>query len=179
MDIIEIASRTKHLDHIKKNKGDLWVGTPFEGYRHMDPKDKGSYGENIVSDILVDLGFTVKDRMNSGHDRIINDIKTEIKFSLANSNMNKGIIKVDYFVINHVALGKDWDRLLFLGINPSPNKNRFFWISKDDMKQVFKKETYFGYQQGGEGTKNDDFMCSGTKLKTLMNSDYVKDISQW
>jgi len=36
-------------DYINQNAQDPWVGTPFEGYVFLSPKQKGEFGEKFVS----------------------------------------------------------------------------------------------------------------------------------
>ena len=106
-------------DYISQNAQDPWVGTPFEGYVFMSPKQKGEFGERFVSKFFENMSCNVKRAKTStaGHDRVIDDILTEIKFSLATRN-KKGGVKKDQFIINHVSKDKDWDCLLYT--SPSP-----------------------------------------------------------
>ena len=106
-------------DYIMSNAQDPWEDTPFKGYVHMSPKQKGEFGERFVTKYLQGAGHTVKRAKTStaGHDRVVDEILTEIKFSLATRD-RKGGVKKDSFIINHVSKDKDWERLVFFGINP-------------------------------------------------------------
>lgn len=180
MNLLEIANRPQQINFIKSNSDDYWLNTPFELYKTLTSQNKGAYGENLVSEILKDLGFDIKDRTNSGHDRIVNEIKTEIKFSLATSDYKKRKIKKNSFIINHVAIGKDWNRLIFLGINgPSTFDYKLIWFTKDDFKYMIENKLFFRKQQGGKDGGNDDYMCSGKNILELINSIYVKNITEW
>lgn len=166
-----------HTSFLEENCIDLWKETCFEGYSLLNNKQKGKYGENIVTDIMRILGYNVKHSINTGHDRIIENIKTEIKFSLSQTNQKKGIILDNVFVMNHVAVSKDWERLIFVGINFKTD-HKMFWFSKD----VFEKhlvKNYFSAQQGGKKGGNDDFICSSQKLIELSNSSYVRKLNEW
>ena len=86
--------------------------------------------------------------------------------------------------MNHVAQHKNWDRLVFVGINYSIDKSIGKFMEKttfDDLlhnnKQIF--DMYFSIQQGGKNSNNDDYISSGKKLENLLNSEYMKDLSQW
>ena len=87
-------------------------GTPFEKYYQIGAKQKGALGEIIVVSFLKNEGMTVDKPENQGHDRIINNYKTEIKFSCA-SKRNKDFL----FTFNHISFCKDWERIIFCGIN--------------------------------------------------------------
>ena len=233
---------------------DPWVGTNFAGYAFMNPKQKGEFGERFVTTLARQEGHNVQRAHSStaGHDRVINRIKTEIKFSLATRakvqkpkptgymalNMPKlkeilrerrlccsGVkaalvtrleewdiahqveekktvisspksttmddceddcvddcdgdcnddfgVTTDSFVINHVSKGKDWDRLIFCGINPREEDMRLIWFTRADfVKHVESGESScFNTQQGGKKINNDDYMC--TDIKTLMSYDWV------
>ena len=107
--------------YIEENLEDPWKGTPFEGYVYMSPKQKGEFGERFTTKYLEVLGYDVKRAKTStaGHDRVVDDLLTEIKFSLACRNKKKDGVIVDKFIINHVSSGKDWERLVFVGVNPN------------------------------------------------------------
>ena len=96
-------------DYIGQNAKDPWVNTPFEGYVHMSPKQKGEFGERFVSKFFKDVLLCDVKRAKSstsGHDRIIDSILTEIKFSLATRDKNGGVT-TDSFIINHVSKDKE------------------------------------------------------------------------
>ncbi len=164
-------------DYINQNVQDPWFGTPFEGYVFISPKQKGIFGERFVCKYFVLKGSKVEKPKKTGHDRIIDDKLLEIKFSLATRDKKGGINK-DQFIINHVSKDKDWERLVFFGINPSEEDCRFFWFSKEDFIQHLESdECLFLYQQGGKSIGNDDYIC--TKIDKLKSMPFVKSIDQW
>ena len=166
-------------DYINQNVKDPWVGTPFEGYVFMSPKQKGEFGERFVSKYFVLKGSEVKRAKTStaGHDRVIDGILTEIKFSLATRD-KKGGTKKDQFIINHVSKDKDWERLVFFGINTTEEGSRLFWFSKEDfLKHMESNARLFKHQQAGESTGNDDYIC--TKINLLVECDWVKSMEEW
>jgi hypothetical protein len=164
-------------DYINQNVQDPWIGTPFEGYVFMSPKQKGIFGERFVSKYFVLKGSKVEKPKNTGHDRIIDNKLLEIKFSLATRD-KKGGINEDQFIINHVSKDKDWERLVFFGINPSEDDCRFFWFCKEDFIQHLESdECLFASQQGGKSIGNDDYIC--TKIDKLKSMPFVKSIDQW
>jgi hypothetical protein len=166
-------------EYINQNAQDPWIGTPFEGYVFMSPKQKGEFGERFVSKYFTIKGSEVKRAKTStaGHDRVIDAILTEIKFSLATRD-KKGGVKEDQFIINHVSKDKDWERLVFFGINPTEEDCRFFWFSKEDFIQNLESdECVFAPQQGGKSIGNDDYIC--TKIDKLKSMSFVKSLDQW
>tara|TARA_R100000005_G_C4990299_1_gene197774 strand:- start:383 stop:946 length:564 start_codon:yes stop_codon:yes gene_type:complete len=175
-------------EYIDDNLKDPWEGTNFEGYVFMSPKQKGEFGERFVHKYMELLEYKVERAKTStaGHDRVIleyleevmtSSYLTEIKFSLATRDKKGGVID-DKFIINHVSVGKDWERLIFCGINPDEKDVRFVFITKEDFEAHLKSDDcYFNVQQGGKKVGNDDYIC--TNVAALLECDFVKDISEW
>jgi hypothetical protein len=161
--------------YIVNKTTDPWSKTLFQGYVFMDPKQKGEFGENLVSRYMIQLGFSVESRSNSGHDRLINGIPTEIKFSLTQKNKTGGVHE-NCFMINHVSLHKYWDRLIFMGINHTQSIQTI-WFSKKQFEQYLRstKESncVFQRQQGGIASKNDDYLCSSKNFTKLLTLPFV------
>jgi hypothetical protein len=167
-------------DYIQQNAQDPWIGTSFQGYVFMSPKQKGEFGERFVSKYFQAKGHEVKRAKTStaGHDRVIDNILTEIKFSLATRDKKSGGVKEDQFIINHVSKDKDWERLVFFGINTTEEGSRLFWFTKEDFLNHMKSDDcLFASQQGGADIGNDDYIC--TKVNKLVECDFVKTIDQW
>ncbi len=167
-------------NYIEQNLEDPWQRTPFEGYVFMSPKQKGEFGERFTSKYLTHLGCNVKRAKTStaGHDRVVDDILTEIKFSLAIRNRSKGGVIFDKFIINHVSSGKDWERLVFVGVNENEEDLRVIWFTKEDFNNhIASSNSLFKVQQGGKGVGNDDYIC--TNVKNLLECEWVKSISVW
>ncbi len=167
------------VEYINQNLKDPWIGTPFEGYVFLSPKQKGEFGERFVNKYFEQKGSKVAKAKSStaGHDRIIDGIITEIKFSLATRD-KKGGVKEDQFIINHVSKDKDWERLVFFGINKTEESSRLFWFTKEDFLNHLEYDNcMFAPQQGGKSIGNDDYIC--TKINKLVECDFVKDIAEW
>ena len=166
-------------DYIDANAQDPWHDTMFRGYVFMSPKQKGEFGERFVSHYMQSEECLVERAVTStaGHDRVIDDILTEIKFSLATRD-KKGGVKKDSFIINHVSRDKDWERLIFFGINPDEEDARLVWFSKEDfVAHLESDECLFAHQQGGKSIENDDFIC--TKVSALLAQPWVRSIDEW
>jgi len=149
---------------------DYYSGTIYEGFLELPNTVRGSVGEHIVSADMASRGHVVQDRVNAGHDRIIDGIKTEIKHAI------QGKFGPDSHIINHISADKDWDRLVFYGVNRPLENMRRVWFTKEDFLANINCGI-FRRQQGGADLENDDFMVSNTK-KLLMQS-WVHDISEW
>ena len=164
-------------DYIDSNVQDPWEDTPFKGYVYMSPKQKGEFGERFVSKYMHKHGVKRAKTSTAGHDRVISNILTEIKFSLATRD-KKGSVKKDSFIINHVSRDKDWERLIFCGINKEESDARIVWFTKEDfLAHIESDECLFAHQQGGKSIENDDYIC--TKVKELLQQDWVKNITEW
>jgi len=163
-------------EYIMSNAQDPWEYTPFKGYVHMSPKQKGEFGERFVTKYLQSAGHTVKRAKTStaGHDRVVNGTLTEIKFSLATRN-KKGGVKKDSFIINHVSRDKDWEILVFFGINKEESDARLVWFTKEDfIAHLESDDCLFAHQQGGKSIENDDYIC--TKVSELLKQTWVHSI---
>jgi len=184
-DFTLIATDEELVNFINANLYDPWTGTPYEGYRYLDNKQKGNYGEIFASKILEKDGLVVEKakKSNDSYDRKIGDYKVEIKFSLSHTDHKKKSTKKDQFTLNHVALEKNWDRLVFVGINYEDSDSIGKFMEKSDFEKLMKDSdefyNYFSRQQGGKKSNNDDYISTGKKLKNLINSDYMKDLSEW
>lgn len=180
VDILSIAQVPELLEYIQNNISDFWLTTPFAGYRHMDNKQKGQYGEKYTELLLKSLNHDVQRPLKEGggHDLMVNGIRTEVKFSLAHTDKNKGRIRESQFTMNHVSAGKDWERLIFVGINFQTPSVVKFMEKKSFLDLIGTEEfsLYFSRQQGGADGSNDDYISSAIKLRRLLASPHMKDI---
>ena len=178
--------------YIKSKLNDPWLNTEFEGYKFIDNKQKGEVGEVYVSNHMENIYnskvLAADCRHNGPYDRIIDGIKTEIKFSAAHSDNSAVVPTIKRnkcgevnWTINHVAVEKCWERLIFCGINlidgvVVPN---IVWCTKQDFVDCLHETTIFKSQQGGKSGNNDDFMSAGSSPLKWIKSKYAKDISEW
>lgn len=167
--------------YIQSQLNDPWSGTDFEGYVCMGAKQKGVFGELYIKKYLTQLGFNISSRTSSEHDLMVDGIKTEVKFSIAQKDTRKdhpNTPRADTFMINHVGDTKDWERLVFIGINPGTYPNRVMWFDKDFFSN--HKNKLFKHQQGGKKTNNDDYIANSTKILQIYNHPAVhRDFSHW
>jgi hypothetical protein len=156
--------------YIKLKTEDHWIGTQYEGYSKLSNTQMGAFGEILVSKIMQKRGSEVCPRSNKGHDRIIDGYKTEIKFSLSR--------KTNYFMFNHLACHKDWERLILLGVNPNDHF-RMNWICKEDfVENINSNNCVFNHQQGGTDSGNDDYMFSSDYSK-LEAAKILQEMNTW
>ena len=174
MTLENVFSDNTLQNYIQEKNVDLWINTKYQGYTFLSPKQKGEFGELFVEKFMLSRGSKVFPKLGSGHDRIIDGHKTEIKFSLCNKNRNG--LREDSFFINHVSIGKDWTRLIFVGINYNESNSRIIWFSKEDFISGIKD--LFDRQQGGKKMNNDDYKLSG-KIDGLLNHSLTKSIEVW
>ena len=176
-----------------------WLDTRFEKYPLLSSKAKGKVGEHYVEGYMRQFyNSSIRPPADTDYDRIIDGHNTEIKFGLAMSpKTSEYKIAVNAFAFNHIGCKKDWNRLIFCGINPykkntniyKPEKcdwqeiNMYFMEKKDFLDYMKKgnlKSNIFAHQQGGKKSNNDDYMVTGpAKFKKLISLPFVKPISQW
>ena len=179
-------------DGLYKN---LWIDTPYEKYYKMTSKTKGTFGERQVKKILIAMGHTVTKPVNTGHDLIIDgSIKLEVKFSLASAPTlkNQKLIDPNSFMFQHIGQGKDWDKILFCGINPRPSNlhirrnnscpesweecNIYVADKGDFIKHMSGYSFVFKNQQGGKYSGNDDYMVAGRNaFNSLISLPFVRE----
>jgi len=169
-----------------QNRTNPWAGTRYEKHYELDNKQKGSKGEEILEALFVKLGCQVEKPLNTDHDRLVNGLKLECKFSLAQKDTRvgrEGKVRPNWWMLNHVAEGKDWEWLCFAGVNPEGHDPVVRMLSKDKFKELKRNEKefdkYFSPQQGGKKAANDDWMTGTTKLNDLLNSKYVIGVDEW
>lgn len=164
--------------YIQDNLYDPWEGTPLQGYVFLSPKQKGEFGERFVTKLMEHYGLTCTRAKTStaGYDRVIGGIKTEIKFSVSQRSKDHNGTKENYFMINHVSKAKKWERLIFVGIN-SMNDFVICWMTKSDFCKNINE--FFFPQQGGKKGGNDDYICDGDKVLRLIESPFMKKMSEW
>lgn len=164
-----------------------WEDTLFENYVYATLGAKGEFGEQYVSDVMESNGCVVESRSNTGHDRTIDGHKVEIKFGLSQRDNKKRKLLRGWYTFNHIALQKDWDRIILAGIY-SPDeveKSTFIWLTKDDIREALEEQektdhrTYFSRQQSGNKGNNDDYITGHGRFNRLLASKYCRSMETW
>jgi len=184
MDLVNECARKVYETY--NSRENPWVGTCYEKHYELGNKQKGSRGEEILQEVFTSLGCVVERPLNTDHDLLVNGIKMECKFSLTQKETRKRMkqkLRPNYWMLNHVGVGKDWEWLCFVGVNPEGHANVIRLLSKEKFKEMKQDENvfsqYFSPQQGGKKAENDDWISGGTKLKNLLDSEYVIGIDKW
>lgn len=186
----EIATSDKMQKFYEGVLHQNWVGTNWEAHARVPNKAKGSAGETIVKNYLLANGNIIKPRINEGHDALCNGKKIEIKFSMAKSTKSKKgcLIQPNNWMFNHIEMGKDWDILILVGINPPKNWNKaentgdweeetILLVKKEDLLKIYKTKKWyeiFRRQQGGEKSNNDDWLIDNKiRIEKFMELPFV------
>ena len=177
--VLEINVADEQIDDAVDDALQLFHERHFDGVARTflkyqitsDDKDRGRAGPGGT-------GITSETATSTaGHDRVIDEILTEIKFSLATRDKKGGAV-TDKFIINHVSVSKDWERLIFCGINPDESEARIVFFTKEDfVAHLESDDCLFNVQQGGKKGGNDDYIC--TNVAALLECDFVRPITQW
>jgi hypothetical protein len=180
-------SKTPTLSGLLIPEPDPWDNTPYKGYVYVNNHVKGKYGELFVEILMKDLGHAVNEAKTrtSGHDRVINNTLTEIKFALAARDTNdKGLTRTDVFLFNHFSVNKDWERAILVGVNIDCRPYVYWFDKADFVNEVSKSNSasnYFKRQQAGQHGGNDDwlFFTTPDSWEAFANESWVKSIYQW
>lgn len=168
--------------YIEDNLSDPWTGTLLQGYVHLSPLQKGEFGERLVSKLLElkDMHVVRPSQTFSGFDRLIDGIKTEIKFSVALRD-GSGNVSKDSFFVNHVSKDKDWERVIFLGLNDAYGlENRFMFFTKEDfVENVDSESSPFRVQQSGNKGGNDDYFVPSANTIKFLSCSWIRHIDEW
>lgn len=163
-----------------------WQNTPFEHYYLYPNAKRGHLAEELVEKLLFRMyNIQLTRRTNTSHDRnaLIFEASTnqnqncavEVKVSLASNG------KHNVFIFNHIALSKNFDRLILLGINRDDTTPQFFhWMSRTDIQTAISLGL-LKRQQGGEHSINDDYMLvtSTKKIAKLHNEKLLRTFNEW
>lgn len=96
---------------------DPWAGSPFNWIRALPSRAKGAVGETLVSDWYAQKGFEVTPPTSSGHDRIVEGHRIEVKLST--------LWKAGGFAFQQIR-DQDYDYLFCIGLFPFDVQAWFF-----------------------------------------------------
>lgn len=117
-------AHTLEADYVSKEQK-LWAGSPFHWIKTRPSRQVGTIGEALVSGWSAAKGFDVQKPLSSEHDRIIEGIKVEIKFSTLWSNNTS-------FKFQQIR-DQDYEYAFLLGIAPFDAKAWF--VPKKELTQ--------------------------------------------
>lgn len=155
MIVNEIAQRSKTLQE-KVNGVDFWRNSLYESFFLMSsPKAKGSRGERLAAEVMETLGHDILRKKNgklarlegdADHDIVVDGHRTEVKLSLTWDGTP------DRFTWQQIRSLQEYDRIIFIGINP--NEAKMWWATKKDLERnIFGKACY--RQHGGKDGKQE------------------------
>jgi len=152
-EIVELDFFSKILD---KQATDLYKESPFLPLKNLSSSSKGANLEKLVTELLLQKGYTVTSRSNKGHDRVINGKKVEIKGSLL---WGTGT----HFRWQQIRTGQDYDILCCVAVYP--DKVELYAASKEDCKKYLEVQNEKGEwlynQHGGKKTNSGAFWMNG------------------
>jgi len=132
--------------------------SPFKHIKAMGAKQKGKYYELITENVLSKLGYSVRKPENTEHDRIFNNIKTEIKGSTLNKN-------TDHFSFLQIRPSQDYAQLMFTMCYP--DKLIIMKMDKEIVLQNIQNGT-FKKQHGGNKADSGTYMYYGEQKSLSM-----------
>lgn len=163
-----------------------WQGTCFEHYYLYPNGRRGKIGEDIVTKILASMyNIILTKRTDAAHDRNTILFETivganricpvEIKFALATNK------KRNVFMFNHIALTKNFERLILLGVNLGDvTPQHLYWMSREDIQRGIDLQL-LSRQQGGSRGNNDDYLLttSTKKFGRLHSEKLLRSFNEW
>ena len=175
MIVNEIAQRSKTLKE-KVKAVDFWKGSLYESFFLMSSRAKGARGERLVAEVMETLGHDILRKKNgklarlngnADHDIVVSGHRTEVKLSLPWD------ATLDRFTWQQIRSLQEYDRIIFIGINP--NEVKMWWATKKDLERnVFGKPWY--RQHGGKDGKQDIYWI---KTETHGFPSWLRNIEEW
>lgn len=133
-----LISQTLQQEYLHENA--MWRGSPFEWIRHRPSRSIGAIGEKIVSMWLAMHDFSVSRSPDSDADRIVENMRVEIKFST--------LWESGTYVFQQIR-DQSYDFIILLGI--SPHDAHCWVLRKEDIIRLWKEEHQIGGQHTGQG----------------------------
>ncbi len=107
---ILLAANDQAREVLVSKDANPWLGSPFEWLMSLPSRSRGAAGEAIAAAWLGLSGFAVGRPLNSGHDRLVNGHKVEIKLST--------LWKGGNYVWQQIR-DQDYEYVLLLGLSPA------------------------------------------------------------
>ena len=146
-----------HDDAVNNKDIDPYNGSPFQIYKEMSSKRKGKFFEMIVAEYCENLGCIVDRAINSDHDRVISNKKTEIKGSMLWEGHE------ELFRWQQIRPDQDYDIMVFLAMYP--DRIDLFASTKKEVCDFVQKQDEDGNfvhnQHGGKTVNSGTFFLQG------------------
>lgn len=139
-ELLDISNGLKE-EYLKDNH--LWDDSPFAWIKNRPSRSIGTIGERMVSKWLDMHGFKVERSPDTEADRLVEGIRTEIKFSTLWENGEYRFQQIR---------DQNYDILILLGI--SPFRAHCWVMKKQDVIDLWKvKHVISGQHTGQDGTE--------------------------
>lgn len=186
-DFLEIFEDGEIVNLMRHDIPDPWKGTPFEGYIYLSTNAKGRVGERILSKYMqMKFNSTIQDRVDAGHDLIVDDIKVEVKLTLPWRKQKKvgNILRptgelTDSFWINHISPHKSWERLIVVKIDRNIQETLVWFTKEDFQEEILGDSLHFISQNGASEEKSDYKVKTNRTLDFIENSPITRPIETW
>jgi len=170
----------KFLKTTTINTTGSWKNSKFFDWQQAGNKAKGTTGENFIKHLLDTQGYSdvVSVGGSADHDLKFDSQNIEVKLSFANRD-ESGEIVHDKFTWNHIGFLKNWEHIVFIGLNPPLSEGRVrgnwrdnseelnvMWFTREQLEKLCD-EGLIARQQGGKKGNNDDWMAGGTFFKKI------------
>jgi hypothetical protein len=156
-DISNYIAQSTLTNIVSPRKLAFWKGSRYEGLAFAHPKQKGAAGERIVQDVCNSIDTDCTKARNTGHDRIIEGIPTEIKSSFCNEDTEK-------YSFLQIRPAQDYEQILFVTIHP--DFIHMYLMSKDIVYNLID-EGKITPQHGGRGGNSGTFSYYVTERRLL------------
>jgi hypothetical protein len=138
----------------RPNGANFWKDSPYESFYTMSsPVAKGSRGERLAAEIMETLDHDILRKKNGklarlagnsrDHDIVVDGHRVEVKLSLTWGK------EVDQFTWQQIRSLQEYDRIIFVGINP--NEAKMWWATKKDLEDNLFGRHIFRQHGGKEG----------------------------
>ena len=160
-----IAETFTFLDYKQDTDTNPYSDSPIKLFQDMSSKKKGAAFEKLVTEILLDKGYTVnKPKGSTDYDRLVNDKKIEIKGSLG--WVTDG--KITHYRFQQIRESQDYDIVMFVFFTPDEViiKGCSKEVAMEKLSYQDEKGFYPHNQHGGKRVNSGTF-CIDTKPEEL------------
>jgi hypothetical protein len=141
---------------LEEREIDPYSDSTFLPLKQMSSKKKGKYFETLVEEFFLKKGYSISKPESSDHDRIINDLKVEIKGSFLWGDGT-------HFRWQQIRPNQDYDIICFVAVYP--NRIEIYGATKEDCKKYLEVQDENGQwiynQHGGKKVNSGTFVIDG------------------
>ena len=135
---------------------DIYANSALKGLKRLSSRKKGKYFERLYQEYAKSLGSVVEKPVNSGHDRIVDGRKKEIKGSFLWGNGT-------HFRWQQIRPSQDYDDVIFIALYP--DRIEFYEADKKTVKNIVETKNDHGEwvhnQHGGKKVNSGTFFLDG------------------